>query len=298
VLAFQERALSLKGGLSVMRNSNDIRAIDSDITFPANGCQSYQWKIGSEYIPAQEVSCVGGAGRALAEIRKHSGGFGDPTFSGLITQDNLSPHDLPHQLDQLDLRELRRAASEPSKFIIPLDLEKSRGQASGFDSAASSVDVELIIRLEKHEALVGTNAGTDVGHFSGALAGSLWQPSKKRVTYDRWTNNDYGTVAKTIGLLPGSMNTFIFNTTADKIDTNTALPNISFFASGYPDIPEGFMRTKNATFSVTSAVSATVAGQYTTRVLKESGIYARMYFFAHLDQVLRLSAVGRMEIVR
>ena len=280
-LSFQERALSLKGALACMRNSPDIRQIDSDFVFPANGIQAYQWKIGSEYIPAQEISCKFGANRALIELRKGLGTYGDDQMLSYITEENFLPHDLPHQLDTFNASEIRRGASQPSSFFMALDLERSKGQQSGFDSAASSVDIELILNLSNHAKMVGTNDGTTPNLFKNAVAGATWQPSKKRLR-----NSQLSKVAQSVATTGA---------------TGTYAPNDTIASVHYPlyDRPEGYMQDKNVKYSFTAAlpVDGTTYGAL-TYATSDSGVYSRVYLFAHIDQVLRLSAIGRMEIVR
>ena len=284
-LSFQERALSLKGALACMRNSPDIRAIDADFVFPANGIQAYQWKIGSEYIPAQEVSCINGSGRALAELRKALGTYGDDQLLSYITEYNFLPQDLPHQLDSFYSTEVRRGASQPSSFFMALDLERSKGQQSGFDSAASSVDIELNLTLANHATLVGATDGTY--DFRGAEANAKWQPSKKRVVFTGTGNLPFETDASR-HISDGSIATF-----SNSTNTNAATTHV-FNA---PHCPEGVMQDKN--LRITAGERAQNAGStepvYADR---STGVYSRVYLFAHIDQVLRLSAIGRMEIVR
>lgn len=287
-LSFQERALSLKGCLSVMRNSPAIRAIDSDFCFPANGIQSYQWKLGSEYLPAQEVSCIEGGNRALAELRKGLGLYDNKNVTNMITDYNFLPADLPNQLDSANFTELRRGASQPSSFVMALDLEKSPGQASGFDSAASSVDIELIMRLEKHVSIVQPNLNTAVAgdgslRYRGAQANTSFQPTKKRVILN---NFPYGTSYSGIGW-------------GDELvyATHDNLAEVNRFNKSVRDVPDGFMVDKGLTYAVPAVAQNANPGLYTV-TQNSAGQYARVYLFAHIDQVLRLSAIGRMEIVR
>lgn len=285
-VAFQERALSLKGALACMRNSPDIRQIDSDFVFPANGISAYQWKVGSEYIPAQEIDCKRGGNRALIELRKGLGTFADDQMLSYITEENFLPHDLPHQLDTFNASELRRGASQPSSFFMALDLERSKGQQSGFDSAASSVDIELILQLTPHVTSVGSNADYGGKNFKGAIPTATWQPSKKRITLTTLANSCN---VRDNRILPtGSL---------------AVVHNISDrFAAGAvigvaPDRPEGIMQDKNVKYTAASTAQNAGCGLpvYTQN---DNGVYARVYLFAHIDQVLRLSAIGRMEIVR
>jgi hypothetical protein len=280
-LAFQERAQSVKGALAVMRNSNSIRDIRCDMAFAANGIEAYQWKIGQEYIPSQEIDCTRGGGRALAQLNQLMDTFGNPQRTSLLKEKNFLPHDLPSQLENTHPSELKRLAGEPSKFIMALDLEKSKGQASGFDSAASSVDIELIMKLRSHVDIVGTDANYK---FNGALAAATWQPTKFRC------------------LIPGAAP---FNqpsaVSADFSQQGfynlSAESSYAAYSALYADRPEGFMVSKEVASTYTPATANYTNANY-SQTLNETGLYAQVNFFAHVDQVLRLRAVGRMEIVR
>lgn len=301
-LSFQERAVSLKGGLACFRNSPDIRAIDNDMNFPANGIASYQWKVGSEYIPSQDIKCLEGAGRALSHLKQSLGQYSDIGATSTITEYNYLPIDLPSQLDTTHASELKRGCSEPSKFVMGLSLEKSRGQTSGFDSSASSVDVELILQLRNHHDIVGrVPGGDDTPKHCGALQTATFQPSKKRcisrellVRAAAEQTAAYVNSPHKSTLIEGS-NSFI-----------TSLENgVTLLLNTDETRRYGHMTTK--TLTVTGADKRAgndnaMAGLLTTNNIRfaqnENSTYARVYFFAHLDAVLKLSAVGRMEIVR
>ncbi len=301
-LSFQERALSLKGALACMRNSTDIRQIDSDFTFPANGIAAYQWKIGSEYIPAQEIDCTNGGGRALAQLKQALGIYGDRSETSNIQQHNFLPAVVPPQYDTNDKYELKRGHSEPSNFFLGLDLEKSPDQASGFDSAASSVDVELIITLQTHHKIVGSGV-FPAYPFRGADPSTTWQPSKKRVIAPLL---DYTVGSVAAANAPFATNAMYIdsaqnmNKVARISPQNKGNSAASGFTRPWFDRPTGAMLCKDLDVVITPA--ATPPANLSTagvRVLKDqSGKYARVYFFAHIDQKLRFAAVGRMEIVR
>lgn len=285
-LAFQERALSLKGALAVMRNSPAIRDIQCDMAFPANGIEKFQWKIGSEYIPAQEVDCKDGGNRALAELRKGLGLYDDAQILNNITEASYLPIDLPNQLETGNVTELFRGASEPSNFMMALDLEKSPGQASGFDSAASSVDIELLMTLRSHSSLVGTTTGGTSGGgnpFKGAVSTTSWQPTKYRV------NSQWGARTTFASNVPGG-----YAGTIELEDVTSASSALK--ANFPPGTPEGIMLAKGVTTTHAAGAAYSPAAHQIT--YSEQGVYSRVYFFAHIDQVLRLSALGRMEIVR
>lgn len=283
VVNFQERALSLKGALACFRNSRAIRNIQCDFAFPANGIQEYQWKIGSEYIPAQRIDCTKGAGPALAELHKALGIFDDHSVTNMLTQDSFLPDDLPHANDHMDIRELTRGASEPSRFFMGLDLEKSPGQASGFDSAAASVDVELILNLTEHHKLMPTRLANKP--FYSAPETQLWQPTKYPNGYSRAITATAPSIRTAYG---SGRCPFVLATAA-----HDGVPHV---ALEYQNARPGWMVNPLVTYTVTGG---THAGNLAfTRAYDTAGEYARLYFFAHIDQVLRLTAVGRMEIVR
>lgn len=318
-LSFQERALSVKGAFAVMRNSPDIRAIDTDLYFPANGIQSYQWKIGSEYIPAQPVSCVNGGSRALAELRKGLGIYDNQQMLNKITEDSFLPVDHPHQLDTFDRREHKRMTSLPCNFIMALDLEKSPGQASGFDSAASSVDIELNLVLKDHKSLVGQTVDTTgqdavqtLQRFKGASSFSKFQPCKRLVRMPYWDR---------YSMINASLSGFSFErTTGSAAITNSThskgLYNnyVDVFATSrlHDGHKTGGMFDKQLTYTLAASAGRTVAAgnggpddkSYPTAnpfysvADNSNGVYARVYFFAHIDQILRFTAVGRMEVIR
>lgn len=281
-LSFQERALSLKGGLACMRNSPEVRAIDSDFTFPANGIESYQWKIGSEYIPSQAIDCKNGGSRALAELKKGLGNYDDSQVINNIRQYNFLPDDTPGQLDTFNYSELIRGTSQPSSFFMALDLEKSPGQASGFDSAASSVDIELNMVLRNHSDVVPTYDANKI--FRGAFTGAKWQPSKKLIKLSQVAKNG-ATIAT--GFQSAK------NASFHDADLVASTPQ---YVTG---VPEGVMcdRLLKTTYNGGTQAAPAIKAS-TTYSIRDAGVYSRVYFFANIDQVLRLTAIGRMEIVR
>jgi len=295
VLSFQERATSLKGGLAVMRNSSSIRQIDCDMSFPANGISSFQWKVGSEYVPSQEVDCTAGGSRALSELQKALGSFGDATKTCLIKQENFLPFYVPPANDTQDSLELAYKTSLPNKFIMALDLEKSPGQQSGFDSAASSVDVELIMKTQTHSSLVGESQ--TAYPFCGAPAGATFQPTKK------WTqmlgNEIIETLAWDVSNDTGHSDKGIVVDHNSDIGYSDNAQNAAVIR--HVKSSRGLMVNKNA--EVKNGDNNDPLNQYRDRrllqySLREDGETARLYFFAHIDQVLRLTGIGRMEIVR
>jgi hypothetical protein len=273
-----------------MRNAKDIRSIDTDFCFPANGITAYQWKIGSEYIPAQEISCTDGGSRALAELRKGLGIYDNRRALNMITEYNFLPVVPPNQLDTADFTEIRRGCSQPSSFFMALDLEKSPGQASGFDSAASSVDIELILNLRKHYDIHGAQGGNT--KFTGSDSTAKFQPSKRRVILTQ-IGHDIAT-SKPVAAYGDCFTYHDRDVFAG--DGHTLL------ATDANACCEGLMLDANLIYKVDTndagIAEATFDGSQWAVTDNSSGNYARVYFYAHIDQVLRLSAVGRMEVIR
>lgn len=175
-VSIQERAESLKSILAVMRNGATINDNRFDFSFAANGIETYQWKIGSENLPTVPINCVNGGGPALMQLQKTLRTFGNKLGTGYLSEESFLPSDLPHQIDSCSPYELTRQTGEPSKFIMALDLERSPGQMSGYDSSTSSVDIELEMTLRSHYNIVG-----DKISLRGSAPGTVWQPSKYRV---------------------------------------------------------------------------------------------------------------------
>ena len=212
----------------------------------------------------------------------------------MIKEHNFLPITLPHQKETNNFHELRRGASEPSCFMMGLDLEKSKGQASGFDSAASSVDIELIVKLRDHFSIVGQVGDGDGTAFRGASASCNFQPVKRRIHFtDMVASETYTATGLTNNTAAVRVGTCTPNYRDDlEIFTDDDLTKA--FTRTVPGVPNGSMQDKQLTYNVTEGT------KYTTHstTANTSGVYSRIYLFAHVDQVLRLSAVGRMEIVR
>lgn len=284
VISFQERAMFLKGGLAVMRNSPSIRNIASDFCFPANGIESYQWKIGSEYIPAQEIDCKEGPGMALNQLMKSLGCFGTMDSGHNIRADDFLPVDLPGERETQNQSELARECSQPSKFAMGLDLDKSQGQISGFDSAAASVDVELILRLRTHKEACPILGNT--AKFQGGRV-STFQPTKVKVITD---HNLTGSHIENAG---GQISN-------DSVPTNDAVKTRVHGKRG------GLMTNLDLTIpaAVVTAGAAysalLVPAELDNIVMTPSATsnYARVNFFAHIDAILRIRRVGQLEIIR
>jgi hypothetical protein len=297
-VGFQERVHSLKGVLACMRNSPTLSAIDSDFCFPANGVAGYQWRIGSELLPNQVVECAEGPGPALTELNKALGlrGASKRQMINYITEANFLPHDLPHQLDSANFSELRRGTSQPSSFFMGIDMEKSRNQTSGFDSASTTNDIELILDLRPHDSIVTqTDLSTSTYKFKGAVAGTAeFQPSKKRVVITQQHPGNDGTGGSPFEMYPRWGDRFVFVirdfTTPDDDDPTFGR---SMSVEG---APEGFMTDMGVTYSVTEVDAVNYECDYS--VSRKGSQYALLYFFAHIDQVIKLGSLGTSTVVR
>lgn len=197
--SFQERAVSLKGGYAVMQNEHDLGDYRTPICFPDNNIEEYQWKIGSHYIPAQPIKCRRGAGIPLAQLQNSFDALGDLSTTGKIDSVNYtgtrfsSSADLKLTGNYVNTTALGQGyweciegTSMPNNFVMALNLERSPDQLSGFNSAAASVDVELMTNLKN----IATDTTLDValipnGQASRAIAsnGHSLQPSKYRVQH-------------------------------------------------------------------------------------------------------------------
>lgn len=272
-LSFQERALFLKGGLACMRNSQGIRNIASDLHFAANAIESYQWKIGSEYVPAQEILCNEGAGMALSQLTKALGGFSAYDGTHNIEEEDFLPHDYIGENETQNRDELLRGVSQPSKFMMALNLDKSPGQISGFDSAAAGVDVELHLRLKEYNKV---NPRTDAAaKFQGSTF-STWQPMKVKITTG--TPVQIGSMSSDSGM--------VYSSAVDWTSPKT-LHGVPGGIMHNPDIVTTYTQNAGNLSTLTLAVNPA----YTA-------VYSRVHFFAHIDAVLRIRRVGQIETVR
>lgn len=291
-LSFQERALSIKGVYVAMRNSPSIGNIRSDFCFPANGISSYQFKVGAEYFPAQPVNCKDGGGEALAQLKQSLGTFGSRALVSHIKESNFLPVDSPHQLDTGNESELNRRCSEPSKFMMGLQLERNPGQSSGFNSAATSVDIELIMDLSSQGDVVGTH-NADY-KFRGAISDSKFQPTKVLVSSPATIYWDQGNRApKRLSAKHGPWY-------PKDIVSNTAAADR--YVNYFDNKPEGMMNALNVKTTYTPLPGDDANSPFAKEKLSysriDAGMYARVYAFMHVDQVLVIQGVGRMEILR
>ena len=184
VVSFQERSTSVRGGVCVMENNVDIGDIrNPDYQFSANNLQRFQWKMGNLYIPSQPVECESGVGRALFELENFLGVVGNMQSGSLTEQKNfLTTYANKSTANAVGTQtvsttgtivlavgsnlaantanrtyenfvEMRYGNSLPTKFVFPLNLDKSPGQLSGFNTSATNVDIELRFTLDTQSAL-------------------------------------------------------------------------------------------------------------------------------------------------
>jgi hypothetical protein len=164
---FQDRSVSLKGGFLVFVKNNDINDVTSDMgIFTSMGMEHYQWKIGSEYIPPQEVlneePGVGiGSVEAFVAFEKLLNRFGEIRAGGEVDYFNFSRRILTGEgmatgvtdansifNDIPDSVYKRRRYAQDSHHIFPLALEKVPGYISGYNALASNTDIEFMFRLD------------------------------------------------------------------------------------------------------------------------------------------------------
>lgn len=292
--SFQERAVSLRGGFAVMRNSEDINDIRSEASFPANNIREWQWKLGSKYVPAQPVKTVAGGGRAMAELYKTLGALWDVNHTGLIQTRNYLPeiptcanstHNIAVQNNRTydNTAELQWENSLPNLFFFPLTLMKEDGQLGGFNTAATNVDVELKIDLKAHNELTGysPHPNTSTWDVANTYLGKahVFQPSKYRV----------------------------LDTSLDRVGGNGALSIQLGDSREYNGEQIYFSGIRFAGWDPVAADSersrlATVYGSGSTSSCfmqtKVPHTYSRLLFFANVDQVVRLARIGQLEVLR
>lgn len=157
-VTFQERAVSVRGALAVMRNAGTENEVRVDTIWSDNGITEFQWKIGQNYFPSQPVLCGNGGPEAWKELQESMGTWADTSSSGLITADTFLPiykrnvsTDMPvapgaaASQDQVEMWQER---NKSNKFVIGLNLEKSTGQVSGFNTSATNTDIELNLKFK------------------------------------------------------------------------------------------------------------------------------------------------------
>jgi len=300
-LTFSERSLSVKGGFAVMRNSDDLRDIRSDTTFMGNNISWYQWKIGNDYIPAQRVECSEGAARPMAQLKLALGTFGENDIATNVGESDYLPTHPVGNCETQHIAELARCAAQPSCFAIGLTLEKSPGQMSGFDSAQAGVDIELQFELATHASRFGGYVyATGFAHAGNVGDTQLWQPSKYKV-YTCGTGEfaDAGASIESVFVVPEHYSAP--NAGARVFTDSTSIG----FRDGYFYAP-GAMMSKSTECSLVHTIAGAVGladlrlvatdGPIFTFV-SESGKYARLQFYIHVDSLLRLRRIGQIEVV-
>ena len=289
-LTFTERSLSVKGGFMVMRNSDDIRDIRSDVCFYGNNIDWYQWKIGNEFHPPQRIECSQGGARPLAYLKMALGTFSEFGESNNIKVADYLPYVLAPTGHSQDHGELRRGCSQPSKFAIGLNLEKSPGQLSGFDSAAAGVDIELWLELATQSSRF-TTISTAANPHSGEFSGKLWQPSKYKV-YP--TSTPYHESATNTAFKNGVVEYF-------GAQGNRRFHNLAGVMSLQPGEP-GMMLSKDLSYHpertlATDLLVASMVPKITVIAdLGSTGKYTRVQFYAHVDALLKIQRVGQIKV--
>lgn len=165
----QEKALSIKNVFTVMRNEQSLNSYQSDSPYSKNGIIEYQWKIGNEYFPAQPVECDDSGVQALTQLQEALGMTSDILGNSQLTSESYCPQQYKDEANGVahypvfagsgdanrttrkNFEEILNHAALPHHFIIAQNFEKSQGQLSGFNTVESQVDIELILRLRRHQ---------------------------------------------------------------------------------------------------------------------------------------------------
>jgi hypothetical protein len=207
ILSFQERSVSVRGGLFIMENNVDIGDIRSDFQFSSNNIIEYQWKLGNLYVPSQPVQCEFGDGQALFELENFMGTVGNMQSSHLIDQrqynttqiQKTSANLVGSGITNLNVptsgrtyemkKEMRYNASMPNNFMIGLNLEKSPGQLSGFNTSATNVDIELRLLLDDQSS--GSGFAGNMPNVIGRTptSGGTGSGTRAAPYYSTWLSN-------------------------------------------------------------------------------------------------------------
>lgn len=356
ILSFQERSVSVRGGLFIMENNVDIGDIKTEYQFSGNNIMEFQWKLGNLYVPAQPVQCQYGAAQALFELENFMGTVGNMQSSNLLDQRQfltsqiqktsanmigsgvtaLAPATVGRSYELK--KEMRWNASMPNHFIIGLNLEKSPGQLSGFNTSATNVDIELRMILDDQSLAsgFGSNMPNVLGRGttgSGTLAApfySTWlanqgahhfQPSKYKV-HDVTAPAGDGTlnVSFYAGNQPdnpsfnGEYDTGLFYTSSEvslpvlvngKVDaTNVAFP-LAANLGGYLVRPSNRFPDSGSTFGTvggayTAGNGAANGGTTSTDFMFTKPVSTSVLctFFAYVDAQLNIMKVGQLEVLR
>lgn len=196
---FQDRSVSLKGGFLLMIRNTDINDVGTDLgIFSSLGMEHYQWKIGSEYLPPQDVLCEEpgfgvGSAEAFTMLDKAFDRFGEITTHGEIDYWNFSrriyqqpegskrgpSHPYTAALDDVpECVYKRRRYGGDSHFVIPLQLEKVPGMISGYNALASNTDIEFMYRLDGN-GKASRNTGM---YYLQPVIRPLWKNDKTAYT--------------------------------------------------------------------------------------------------------------------
>lgn len=319
VHSFQERAVSVRGGLAVMENEHDLGGVENEWQFSANNIEEFQWKLGNTYVPAQPVLCKNGPSRALAELEDFLNISGDPTASWLIG--NQSFLDTPETkatanvigrtgIDGTALKtwdqhsEMRYGNTLPNHFIMALNLEKSPGQLSGFNTSATNVDIELRTTLVAQNTLTGQYGVTDRGNggnttFITNQGDHTFQPSKF-VCQDR-TQADadgyYTGIQPTNKVLSGEGHGLFHYASEDAYR-----PAVAAQAGGAATVAQVESAGIALGVKPINRFPGTVYGGGVTSTnflyTKPKHEYSLLTFWANVDAQVNIIRVGQMEVLR
>jgi hypothetical protein len=209
---FQDRSVSLKGGFLVFVKDNDVNDTSTDLgIYSSMGMEHYQWKIGSEYIPPQEVlnedPGVGvGSNEAYVMFEKLLNRFGEIraggetdyfNFSRRIHEAGASDVGIKDSNDILndvpDAVYKRRRYAQDSHHIFPLQLEKVPGYISGYNALASNTDIEFLYRLDGKGSAAKNSGEMYVQPVLKPLYDKDGAPLTKEVILKRTLGDPYGT---------------------------------------------------------------------------------------------------------
>jgi hypothetical protein len=261
--SFQERAMSLKGGYAIMQNEANIGDLRTDAVFSANYIVDYQWKLGSMYSPAQPIECRYGGAEALAELQDSIETSFDMGSSGSIQSENFCPMDVPGPNIKHDRLELLNETERPFNFIMGLNLEKTEGQLSGFNTSATNTDVELILNV-------------------GKLQRSKYRYICDEPNFDAWA---MGTVNTQITVtIPAIM----ANAAAQDVDAT-----ILFDRLVGRDTEHGSLHLPGVRLH--PSLSIRPIG---IMAKKKPSTFSRLTFFAHIDAIFKIQGVGSIQILR
>ena len=229
----------------------------------------------------------------MDQLQLALGIYKDQKFANNIRNVDYNPVQVAGNCMTQDSWELKRKATQPSKFAIGLALEKSPGQISGFDSAAAGVDIELQMTLGTMIARFPvTYAATKafLGNFgSGQFSTSKFHVSICGTPYDLSATNVYWTQPEYYAAK----------------DQGGVVCNLNTTMNQFRGLQPGFMVPKNMTIAhtwnatatyVVAAPLATIPA-FTNALGHETGKYIRLAFYAHVESILRLRRVGQIEVV-